>query len=195
MSAQSHLTAFAGGVIASFFVTSEIILNSDYLKNQANMPVHCDSENSQYLENADAYDDHDETFVGTPTGTLNEIQQIAYDVATSYQVDPQLIFAMIEVESSWRETVVSHKGAVGYMQLMPATAKEICGLETYELYEGAKNIGCGVKYLRHLIDKTGNITTAVQSYNAGYNRIVNQKIIPSETRQYVVKIKQNGGNI
>jgi len=192
MTIQSHAVAFGAGVIASFFGTSEIILNSDYLKNQANFPVHCESD-IQYLENAE--NENDETFVGTPMGTLNEIQQIAYDVAISYDIDPQLIFAMIQVESSWRETVVSPKGAVGYMQLMPETAKEYCGLETHELYDGAKNIGCGVKYLRHLIDKTGNITTAVQSYNAGYNRIVNQKVIPSETRQYVVKIKQNGGNI
>jgi len=179
MSAQSHLTAFAGGVIASFFVTSEIILNSTSFQNYVNTPVHCDSENNN--------DD-----VIRLTGDYKEM---ATQAAEYYDIPIELYTALIEVESNWKADAVSHAGAIGLGQVMPSTGDSFCGLSKEDLYDAELNLICSASYLSHLFEKTNDWTLAVQSYNAGYHRIVRQGIIPAETQRYVQLIRAKGGNI
>jgi len=178
MSAQSHLTAFGAGLIVSFFGTSEIILNSDYLKNQANLPVHCEqNENDDVIR------------------LTGDYRQMAEQAAGEFDIPVELFTALIEVESNWRADAVSPKGAVGLGQIMPSTGDSFCGLSKEDLYDAELNLICSASYLSHLYEKTNDWTLAVQSYNAGYHRIVRQGIIPSETQRYVQLIRAKGGNI
>lgn len=105
-----------------------------------------------------------------------------------YKVDPSLVSALIEVESNWNSKAVSHRGAVGLMQLMPATAKE---MKVKNLFDPRENIEGGTRYLRYLLDKfKGDITLAVAAYNAGPTKVAKLKRVPRirETKRYVRKV-------
>jgi len=179
MTIQSHAVAFGAGLIVSFVGTSELILNSEYLKNQANLPVHCDSES-----------DNDDVI--RLTGNYREM---AKQAAEYYGIPTELYTALIEVESAWNPMAVSHAGAIGLGQVMPSTGDSFCGLSKEDLFDAELNLICSASYLSHLFEKTNDWTLAVQSYNAGYHRIVRQGIIPKETKRYVQLIRAKGGNI
>ena len=86
-----------------------------------------------------------------------------------HNVDPALVRAMIHAESAFKANARSKKGAIGLMQLMPATAKYM-GVKRPNL--PAQNIFGGVKYLSYLLDKfNGNVRLATAAYNAGPNTI------------------------
>ncbi len=94
-----------------------------------------------------------------------------------YQLNPQLTAAVIQVESANRSQVVSPKGAVGLMQIMPATGAWIAenmGMDDYRedrLTDPAVNIQMGCWYLRYLLDMFENENTAVAAYNAGPGKV------------------------
>jgi len=103
-------------------------------------------------------------------------------------VDPALVEAIIEVESSFRPDAVSRSGATGLMQLMPATAKD---LEVTDRFDPRQNIHGGVKYISQLMKRFDNdLTLAVAAYNAGPGAVERAKGIPAraETRRYVEKV-------
>ncbi len=108
--------------------------------------------------------------------------------AKEYSVDPDLIRAMITVESNWFPMAVSSKGAMGLMQLMPRTAK---ALEVNNPFDPDENIDGGIKYFRMLLDLfKGNLRYALAAYNSGPTRVRSDSYFPegSETRRYVVKV-------
>ena len=124
----------------------------------------------------------------TPDGPYGEI--IA-SMAQAHGVDPMLVQALIKVESNNRPTARSHKGAMGLMQLMPATARQ------YNLrnpYDPTANIAAGVKHLKSLIDKWG-VELALAAYNAGEGAVRKFNGIPPyrETRTYVKRILSLAG--
>lgn len=83
-------------------------------------------------------------------------------------VDSPLMRGLIKTESGWNPKAVSHKGARGLTQVMPATGKAECGLEKHELFDSKKNIECGKKYLEKAIATTGNISCeSISLYNLG----------------------------
>lgn len=91
-----------------------------------------------------------------------------------YDIDPSIILAIVAAESSFRTTVVSHKGAIGLMQLLPSTAfymsKKVDHInikETKELFDAETNLRLGVAYFAYLIEKTGSLEHAVIAYNYG----------------------------
>jgi len=92
-------------------------------------------------------------------------------------IDPGLALAVIRVESSGRPTAVSHAGAVGLMQLLPETAAaeaERLGLPwtgPESLHDPYLNVRVGIHYLARLIDRFGDLETALAAYNAGPTRI------------------------
>lgn len=114
---------------------------------------------------------------------------IVEDAARTHQVDPALLHAVITAESGYNPAVVSPKGAVGLMQLMPETARRY-GVENS--FDPVQNINGGTKYLSDLLQMfNNNIELAVAAYNAGENAVIRYGYsIPPyrETLAYVPKV-------
>lgn len=114
-----------------------------------------------------------------------ELQDIIDECAEKYNVDNELIRAMIQVESGWNTDAVSNKGAQGLMQLMPRTAAM---LGVNDPFDPAQNIEGGVRYISDLTDKyRGDVEKALAAYNAGPAR-VDSGNIPEVSRRYVKNI-------
>jgi len=109
--------------------------------------------------------------------------------AAKHQVDAKLVHAVIQTESAYNADAVSPKGAVGLMQLMPATARRFGVMDSSA---PEQNIDGGTRYLKHLITMfEPNIDLAVAAYNAGENAVIrhNNSIPPyPETQNYVRQV-------
>jgi hypothetical protein len=113
---------------------------------------------------------------------------LVHEKATKYKIDPLLVNAVIKTESNWNEWAISKKGAMGLMQLMPATARE---LKVSNPFNPEENIEGGVRYLRYLLERfNGDLTLALAAYNAGPTWVEKFGVIPpiTETKQYVRKV-------
>ena len=110
--------------------------------------------------------------------------------ARQYRIDKNLIKAVITAESCFRVKAMSHAGAQGLMQLIPATAKRF-GVKNS--FKPKQNIHGGTQYLRFLMDRfKGNLKKVIASYNAGEGAVTKYKGIPpyKETKQYVKNVLQ-----
>jgi soluble lytic murein transglycosylase-like protein len=98
-----------------------------------------------------------------------------YDIALSEGVAPALAFRLVRVESGFYQRAVSPKGAVGYAQLMPATAYDLDpNIEYRDLFERDTNLRLGFRYLRWLIDRyDGDLRIALLAYNRGLGTVDN----------------------
>lgn len=127
----------------------------------------------------------DPTLGGQSTGSL-EIDRYIMESATKYGVDPKLVYAVMHQESGFKRNAVSHKGASGYMQLMPGTARRF---GVTDIFDPRQNIDAGTKYLRLLLDLfKGNVELALAGYNAGEYRVIRDGYrVPQirETQNYV----------
>ena len=153
----------------------------------------------------------------------NKIQRIFYPklheefvsmYSDEYGVDENLVFAVIKAESNFQEDAVSHKDALGLMQIMKETAEDVArkynieidfNNSEREILNVQNNIKIGTKYLAVLLEKYKNIEVAVAAYNAGIGTVDNwieKEIIKSdgsdienipykETNNYVRKILRN----
>jgi soluble lytic murein transglycosylase-like protein len=114
---------------------------------------------------------------------------ISESLKTTY-VRPSLALAVAETESNFRPHVVSHAGAVGVMQIMPATAFGLYKIGRAELFDPQTNIRIGVRFLDHLIKKyNGRIDLALSHYNGGSAVMQNgsARVLPY-TRSYVSQV-------
>ncbi|MDI6786588.1 MAG: lytic transglycosylase domain-containing protein [bacterium] len=117
-----------------------------------------------------------------------EFDNIIKEKAYKYQIDPKLVKAIIKVESNFNPKAVSPKGAMGLMQLINNTAKEMAVKDTFDPQE---NIEGGVKYLKYLLKEFNqNIPLTLAAYNAGPKRVKEAQEIPNikETQDYVRKV-------
>jgi soluble lytic murein transglycosylase-like protein len=100
---------------------------------------------------------------------VDDLREKISFLAEDYNIDEELIRAVIQVESGWNANAVSAKGAMGLMQLMPRTA-EMLGVE--DAFDPEQNLEGGVKYLSQLTDKyEGDVEKALAAYNAGPSRV------------------------
>ncbi|MEW8439275.1 MAG: lytic transglycosylase domain-containing protein [Candidatus Thiodiazotropha taylori] len=120
--------------------------------------------------------------------TRDELKTIATSTAEHYGLSSELIHALITVESDWQPGVVSKKGAVGLMQLMPATAERFAVADSYDPHQ---NLQGGMRYLRFLFKRfNGRLDLVLAAYNAGESAVDRYNGIPpySETQAYVHKV-------
>ena len=105
---------------------------------------------------------------------------LAYSIvreARAQDLEPSLVVSVIEVESAGYHLAVSHVGALGLMQLLPATGKELAEKHDVEwhgpdtLFNPEVNVKLGTAYLRQLTDQFGSVSTALAAYNWGPGRI------------------------
>ena len=118
-------------------------------------------------------------------------------IGDMYDLDPELLEAVAEVESAGHPDAVSPKGAIGVMQLMPATARSLAA----DPNDPEQNIDAGTRLLRELLIKyDGDVAKALAAYNAGPAAVDRYQGIPpfAETQSYVDKViqnyKQSGGH-
>lgn len=107
--------------------------------------------------------------------------------SNSHDVEPELIAAIIKVESDFKQSTVSHVGATGLMQLMPKTAK----LMKVNPNNINSNIKGGTKYIAWCLEQNkNNLTLALASYNAGIGNVKKYNGIPpfKETQNYVKRV-------
>jgi soluble lytic murein transglycosylase-like protein len=110
-------------------------------------------------------------------------------LATLHGVNPKLAHALIQVESNYQPRAVSSKGAMGLMQLMPATARQYA---VQDPFDPMQNLSAGLRHLRILLDRfgKGRESLALAAYNAGEGAVSRYGGIPPyrETQNYVRRI-------
>lgn len=128
---------------------------------------------------------------GLSAGT--SMDRIFEEASQKYNVDVNLLKAIGKAESGFNASAVSSAGAVGVMQLMPATAKS---LGVSNAYDARQNIMGGAKYISQLLDKyDGNVELALAAYNAGSGNVDKYGGIPpfEETQNYVKRVMEYAG--
>jgi soluble lytic murein transglycosylase-like protein len=122
--------------------------------------------------------------------TQTEIDDAINKAADRHNVDPNLVRALVKVESNFNPNAVSRKGAMGLMQLMPQTARQ---LRLTNPFNPDENVDAGVRHLRELLDNYGgDVRLSLAAYNAGTGAVARSSGIPhyAETRNYVKRITQ-----
>jgi soluble lytic murein transglycosylase-like protein len=123
----------------------------------------------------------------------DEVRKLVEETAARIGVDPDLVHAVVQQESNYQRRVVSSAGAIGLMQLMPGTARDLRA----NPWNPAENVDAGVRYLRQLLIEYRNhpkqVAMALAAYNAGPNAVKRYRGIPPyrETQQYVRKVIRN----
>ncbi len=118
-----------------------------------------------------------------------EYLEVARAAARSHGVPEDLFLRLVQQESGWNPRAVSHKGATGLAQLMPATARRL----GVDIDDPRQNLDGGARYLRMMHDRYGDWRLALAAYNAGPGAVDQHGGIPPyrETQTYVVAILGN----
>ncbi len=125
---------------------------------------------------------------GNRSVSAAQIDRYINDAAARHHVDPNLVRALVKVESNFNPSAVSRKGAMGLMQLMPATARMY---DVRNPFDAAQNVDAGVRHLKGLLENFGgDVSLSLAAYNAGQGAVERNAGIPpyTETRNYVKRI-------
>lgn len=128
----------------------------------------------------------------TPAGrrvpAARAVRPLIEQAARKHAVDPELVDAVIRVESGYNASAVSDKGAAGLMQLMPGTARLLGARDRFDPLE---NLEAGVRLLKQLRERYGDDRLALAAYNAGEGAVARHNGIPPyrETIEYLRKIE------
>ncbi|MBF0124044.1 MAG: lytic transglycosylase domain-containing protein [Magnetococcales bacterium] len=116
-----------------------------------------------------------------------ELHRMVQQVARDEGVDAALLTAVVANESAFNPRAVSHKGAMGLMQLMPGTAND---LGVRNPFDPEENLRGGARYLRAMLERFNNLRLALAAYNAGPNHVVQYQGVPpfEETRRYINRV-------
>jgi soluble lytic murein transglycosylase-like protein len=133
-----------------------------------------------------------------PPGTVSKgnkrrLKPIIDDIARAQHVDPNLVNAVIAAESGYNPAAVSRKGAIGLMQIMPATAADY-GVDSPDaLFDPKTNVTVGARHLRRLLGKYQSIVQAVSAYNAGEGVLDRDDLMVKypETQRYTLVVISN----
>ncbi len=118
----------------------------------------------------------------------DEIDASIVMAAARHNVDPNLVRAVVKVESNFNSNAVSRKGAMGLMQLMPSTARS---LNVKNPFDPDQNVDAGVRHLKHLLENYGgDVNLTLAAYNAGSGAVARSAGVPrfAETQNYVRRI-------
>jgi len=121
----------------------------------------------------------------------DRLDRVVRQAAEHNKLDPNLVKAVIGVESGGNPTAVSSKGALGLMQLAPSTAQRF---GVGDVFDPAQNVEGGARYLRTLLNRyNGNLEKALAAYNAGENAVERSGGVPNypETRAYVQRVTES----
>lgn len=127
----------------------------------------------------------------TQNATKSQILNVVNQIAEKHGVDEKLVQALIKQESGFNPKAKSKAGAMGLMQLMPSTAKNLGVQDPYNIVQ---NVEGGVKYLKSMLNKyNGNVILALAAYNAGPGAVDKYDGVPpyKETQNYVRNILAN----
>jgi soluble lytic murein transglycosylase-like protein len=126
-------------------------------------------------------------FRGT-AATAADIDSAIEQAAARHNVDPNLVRAVVKVESNFNPNAVSRKGAMGLMQLMPSTARQ---LKVKNPFDPEQNVDAGVRHLKQLLESYGgDVRLTLAAYNAGAGAVARSSGVPhfAETQNYVRRI-------
>jgi soluble lytic murein transglycosylase-like protein len=120
--------------------------------------------------------------------TQQDIDSAIDQAAARHNVDPNLVRAVVKVESNFNPNAVSRKGAMGLMQLMPSTARS---LKVKNPFDPEQNVDAGVRHLKRLLESYGgDVKLTLAAYNAGSGAVARSAGVPHylETQNYVRRI-------
>jgi soluble lytic murein transglycosylase-like protein len=125
---------------------------------------------------------------GRSVSSPDDIDSAIEQAAARHNVDPNLVRAVVKVESNFNPNAVSRKGAMGLMQLMPSTARQ---LKLKNPFDPEQNVDAGVRHLKQLLESYGgDIKLTLAAYNAGAGAVARSSGVPryAETQNYVRRI-------
>jgi soluble lytic murein transglycosylase-like protein len=139
---------------------------------------------------------HESNYINGPAtyrigmgGDEKRYDNVIGSLCRKYEIDTALVKAVIKTESDFDPFAISSKGAQGLMQLMPDTAKL---MKVGNPFDPDENIRGGARYLRYLGDTFGDLELTLAAYNAGPQRVIENKMnVPAieETRNFIKKVK------
>jgi soluble lytic murein transglycosylase-like protein len=125
-----------------------------------------------------------------PSGEANDLDSMIEEAAGRHQIDPDLVRAIIRVESNFNPSAISPAGARGLMQLIPATARRF---GVANPFDPRANLDGGIRYLKYLLGMYGgNLQLALAGYNAGEDAVARSRGVPDirETQNYIRKVAE-----
>jgi hypothetical protein len=179
---QAHLTFAKGGVMSFPIERVERVVDDEVIPQPDPPP-----QVAQAVEVPAVLPLRFEESQPVPEGPYGGL---IYEAARRHQVNPQIVSALIRAESAGNARAVSHKGARGLMQLMPATGERF-GVRRDQLSDPKRNLEAGITYLKWLIDRFPNdLQKVLAAYNAGEGTVDRYNGVPPyrETRDYVRRI-------